>query len=191
MIELHPDIIVARISNAMNSAISVASISKDATFESQDSSQGTPESQGMLDITKNKTTVPQNPNIVRRQFQIWISSPSWIQSLIGSLQYWSRYDTNGGKQRREINANYQCPTWLSDRVWDAYFSQNYSGWKVQLQTHRVLPWNHDIFICAETGNITNLQLMLANGQGYVTDRQSSSGATPLHVSLVEAVKVDY
>ena len=45
------------------------------------------EAQGMLDMTKNKTAVPQNPNLVRRQFQIWISSPSWIQPLIGSLQY--------------------------------------------------------------------------------------------------------
>jgi hypothetical protein len=188
MIGLQADVIVARISNTMNSMISVASISEDAIFEAQDSSRRTPESQGMLDMTKDKTEVPQNPN-VRRQFQIWISSPSCIQSLIGSLQYWSRHDTNRGKERLEISAKYRCPTWLSDRAWDAYFSQSCSGWKIYLQTHRVLSWYHDIFIFAKTGNITNLQLMLANGQGYVTDRQDSSGRTPLHVSLIEAAKI--
>lgn len=188
MIGLQPDVIVARISNTMNSMISVASISEDAIFEPQDSSQRAPESPGTPDMTNDKTEVPQNPNLVRRQFQIWITSPSWIQSLIGSLQYWSKYDTNRGKERLEISAKYQCPPWLSDRAWDAYFSQSCSGWKMYLQTHRVLPWYHDMFIFAKTGNITNIQLILANGQGYVTDRQDSSGRTPLHVSLVEVAK---
>jgi hypothetical protein len=39
------------------------------------------------------------------------------------------------------------------------------------------------------GTLLISNLCWRNGQGYVTDRQDSSGRTPLHVSLIEAAKI--
>ena len=52
----------------------------------------------------------------------------------------------------------------------------------------MLPWNHDIFVFAKTGNITGLRHMLVESPSYVAARQGFAGCTPLHVSVGEAAK---
>src|SRR6266498_1851647 len=171
MIRLQPDVIMARISDKMNL------ISEAIASGSRDSSHTTPELQDITDMTKEETSAAENYNLINALYHVWISSPSRIKSLIGSLQYWSRYETSKGRQTLEVSARYRCPSWLSNRAWDARYLSEASGWKFHLQTHPVLPWNHDIFVFAKTGNITGLRLMLVESQSYVGARQDSAGWT--------------
>jgi hypothetical protein len=182
MIRLQPDVIVARISDKMNS------ISEAIASGSHDPSHTTPELQEITSMTKEETSAAENYNLISALYYVRISSPSQIRSLIGSLQYWHRYETSKGRYTLEANARYRCPSWLLDRDWDARYLSKASRWKFYLQTHPVLPWNHDIFMFAKTGNITGLQHMLVESPSYVAARQDSAGCTPLHVSVEEAAK---
>jgi hypothetical protein len=182
MIRLQPDVIVARISDKMNS------ISEAIASGSRDPSHATPEHQDIASMTREETSVAENRNLVSALYHFRISSPSQIQFLIGSLKYWYRYETCNGRHTLEANARYRCPPWLSNRDWDARYFSEISRWKFHLQTHPVLPWNHDIFVFAKTGNITGLRQMLVESPSYVAAREDFAGCTPLHVSVVEAVK---
>lgn len=182
MIRLQPDVIVARISDKMNS------ISDAIASGSRDSSHATPEFPDITDMIKEEASVAENYNLINALYRVCILSPSQIKSLIGSLQYRSRYETSKGRQTLEVSARYRCPSWLSNRAWDARYLSGASGWKFYLQTHPVLPWNHNIFVFAKTGNITGLRRMLAESQSYVVARHDSAGWTPLHVSVEGAAK---
>lgn len=182
MIRLQPDIIVARISDKMKS------MSEAVASGSRAISHTTPEHQDITNMTKEEALAAENCNLISAVYHVRISSPSKIQALVGSLQYWYRYETSKGRHTLEANARYRCPSWLSNRDWDARYFSEVSTWKFHLQTHPVLPWNHDIFVFAKTGNITGLQNMLAESPSYVAARQEFAGRTPLHVSFGEAAK---
>jgi hypothetical protein len=164
------------------------SISKAVSSGSCNSSYTTPELQDISDMTKEETSAAENYNLINALYHVWILSPSRIKSLIGSLQYSSGYEISKGRQTLEVRARYRCPSWLSNRAWDARYLSETSGWKIYLQTHPVLPWNHDIFVFAKTGNITSLRSMLVESRSYVAARQDTGGRTPLHVSVVESAK---
>jgi hypothetical protein len=182
MIRLQPDVIVARISDKMNS------ISEAIASGSRDPLHTTPKLQDIANMTKEETSAAENYNLINALYHVRILSPSRIQSLIGSLHYWYRYETSKGRQTLEVSARYRWPSWLSNRAWYARYLSEVSGWKFYLQTHPVLPWNHDIFVFAKTGNITGLRHMLVESQSYVAARQDSAGCTPLHVSVGEVAK---
>jgi hypothetical protein len=177
----------------MNSMVSSVSIPGGVSLKSHHSSQ--PPLQGTTEWTEMKAkrkSTAQNRNHIRKQSHSCRSSPFCIQSSIGSLLYWSRYETRESSQRREISTKYLCPTWISYRAWAVrYLSETWSGWKFHFVTYRVLPRNHGMFMFAKTGDITSLQRMLASGQGYVTDRQASCGWTTLHVSQGYVAKNKY
>jgi hypothetical protein len=182
MIWLQPDVIMARISAKMNS------ISEAIASGPRDPTHTIPEQQNITNMTKDETSVAENCNLISALYHVRISSPSQIKFLIGSLQYWYRYKTSKGIHTLEANARYRCPSWLSNRDWDVRYFSEVSRWKFHLQTNPVLPWDHDIFVFAKTGNITGLRHMLVESPSYVVARQDFAGCTPLHVSVRQAVK---
>ena len=183
MVRLQPDIIVARISSNIGSIISASSISE--TTESQ-SSVSPPRSQNKSILSNKQAGTGNAQDLVNRQFRTWTSSPSWVSYLVGSLEYWHRYETQKGSQKRVVDAKYRSPTWISDTTWYARgFNESYSGWKFYLQTYRLLPRNHRVFEYVEEGNIAGLQEMLSIGQAYVTDREVYGEKTLLHVSFID------
>lgn len=179
MIRLQPDVIVAGISEKMDS------ISKAMSSPHQDPSLVTSGIENTVNITKEENSATVNHNLISALHHVWISSPSQVGFLIGSLQYWHRYEMSRGKYTLEANLRYRYPPWLSSRDWDARYCSAVSSWKFHLQTHLVLPRNHDIFTFAETGNITGLQVMLKSSPSYIAARQDSTGCSPLHVSITE------
>ena len=76
MIQLQPDIIVARISNTMTSMISIASASQDTALKSSNSVQTALELQDIVESTREENERPQNDSLVKRQYHYWTSSPS-------------------------------------------------------------------------------------------------------------------
>jgi hypothetical protein len=109
MIRLQPNIIVARISDKMNS------ISEAIASGSRNPSHTTPELQDITNMTKEETSAAENYNLISALYRVRISSPSQIQSLIGSLQYWYRYETSNGRHTLEANARYRCPSWCIEQ----------------------------------------------------------------------------
>lgn len=177
MIRRQSDTIVARILVGMNSK------SEALALGSRGPSYTAPVHQDLTKRTKNETSAVSNCNLISALYHVHISSPSQIHFLIGSLQCWYRYEISKSRRILEANLRYRCPSWLSYRDWDARYLKEVSRWEVQLQTHPILPPDHDIFGFAKTGNLAGIPHMLAKSPSYVAARQNS-GCTPLHVSGV-------
>lgn len=151
MIQLQPDVIVARLSQIISSTTLVPTNDRNMALESSNSARIASETQSEIDTSKGVVETP-HIDIVRRQYQYWTKSPSLIQFLMGSLQYWSRYEAPKGKQQLTIRVKYQCPAWLSERAWDTTtLRQSHAGWKFYLRSYRELPNGHEIFKSAALG----------------------------------------
>ncbi|CZR56313.1 uncharacterized protein PAC_06201 [Phialocephala subalpina] len=169
MIQLQPDIIVARLSHTINSTTSIFPHDRNATLEWLNSASIVPETQSKTGAGNGTVETSPVDILVRRQYQHWGKSLSRVQFLIGSLQYWSKYETPRGRQRLTMTTKYQCPTWLSERAWDVTaIYQSHRGWRFYLRSYRELPNNHEIFKFVRNGDIASLKHMLATGQGYIT-----------------------
>jgi hypothetical protein len=182
MIRLQPDVLVARISDKMNS------ISETISLECRHCSHLIPEVQDITHVTIEETSPEEKYNLINDLYQFLVLSQSPIESLVGSLRYWSIDEISNGGQTWVLSASYRCPSWLSNRVWNARYLRETSGWKFHLQTHPVLPRDHDIFVFSRTGNITGLRRMLVESKSYVAVTPDS-GCTPLHVSAGETAKI--
>jgi len=165
MIQLQPDIIIARISNTMGSSNTTKAVTDDTICDIQTSSQ--------------EVTLPTAPNsLVIKQYE---PSASWLRFFLGSIQYQKGYNKHKGKERQEINTRYQFPAWLSTRVWECKSHETLSGWRVNLQTYRILPDDSRFFNLVRVGNIHGVQDMIASHEAFVSDRDDR-GRTALHVS---------
>jgi hypothetical protein len=155
MIQAQPDIVVARL-------LSTLATTQEMTAEN--SNETTPHLQkGRLPDTKDFTS----DNIVTKHYRYWSSSPSWLIFLLGAFEYRSRRST----RRQIIEAKFQVPAWISNRVWDCRARGTLSGWRLNLQAYRVLAFEHPLFRCARSGDVTGLQDLLSRREISVTDRQ--------------------
>jgi hypothetical protein len=118
MIQMQPDVIVARITETVTSMTLVAPISEKTTSPTLDPLQMTLESHRSPEMTKENVETPPSDNLVQRHYHYWVSSPSWLHFLFRSLQCWSISRTREHRSGREVRAKYECPIWLSERSWN-------------------------------------------------------------------------
>jgi hypothetical protein len=99
MIRMQPEIIVARLST-MNQTVhqTVHQTSNEEVVETESN--------------ENSSAV------VSKQYEYWTSSRTWMQSLIGSIEYRKRRQKRMGRQTDEMNLRYQFPDWLAYKAWE-------------------------------------------------------------------------
>jgi hypothetical protein len=163
MIRMQPEIIVARLST-MNQTV-----------------RQTSEEEVV------KTERNENSSVVSKQYGYWTSSRTWMQSLIGSIEYRKRRLKRMGRQTEEMNLKYQLPDWLAYQAWEIGAYRDRSAWRLNLQTYRVLPYDAPIFESVKAGNIHRVRHLLATRASYPNDR-NENGQTPLHVSKMIPVQ---
>lgn len=171
MIQLQPEIIVARVSSHVNSLIIDNRRSEDLALACR------PES-----LTTSSTSV------VVEQYNNWTTSSSWIRYLLGSYEYWKRKGRYKGRERKELGAKLTIPFW-PERMWDCRGYETLSGWRFNLQTYRILSWSSPFLKAVESGDINLVRTMLANRQASVTDRFTSIEDTALHVSDIKLLRL--
>lgn len=185
MVQLQPDIIVARISDTMSSMlINPDTMSSEVMMKAEH------------DVAKpfrspGNTHVLASNSLVARQYEYWVSSPSRLRFVLGSLEYQKQRNTQKGKDWQEINAKYQLPSWFSTRVWKCKALETLSGWRFNLETYRTLPEDSPFFTFVRCGDIASVQDMLSSREALISDRTVGwddtfrrwmHGRTALHVS---------
>jgi hypothetical protein len=120
-------------------------------------------------------------DLVAKQNAHWGSNGSWLEAIVGSLEYHRNFKKHRGKLREEIKVKYRLPWLLARRVWDVAAYQDRLGWQVNLQTYRTVSRNEEILEVARKGDLEKMRELLSTHGGYVTDR-NEVGGTPLHVS---------
>ena len=165
MIQLQPDVIIARMANHISTLPVASSTQKD---------QEKP--LGQTEDFQNRSPV------VQQQYDLWISSPSWVAYLVGQFAYHQRKRMSKGGEINEVNARYKIPDFLANKVLDLQCQMMLSGWRVNIQTYRVIPENNAFFKAIENSDLVTIRQMLVNREFFVTDRDDDK-KTPLHVSL--------
>ena len=169
MIQLQPEIIMARISSAMNVASPVPT-------DGFDTGGPYAETEKHLDVQfENK--------IPRAYYQCLASSSFWMRYLLGSWEcHRSYYNHNNSV---ELRAKYSSPVWSSwlfgSGLDVSYFRSN-SDWQLTLRPYHRLPRSHSLFEFAAKGDIVGLQKILSAKEASVHDINDSYGQTALHVS---------
>ena len=165
MIQLQPDIIVARMASHISS-IPVGSTTP--------RNQGTP-----LGQTEN---FQNGGSVVHRQYCLWISSPSWVAYLLGQFEYQQRKRLSKGREINEANARFKIPEILANKVVEFQVYNTLSVWRVSIQTYRVIPEDNELFKAIKNSDLVTVRQMLVDREFFVTDRDVLE-KTPLHVSL--------
>jgi hypothetical protein len=168
MIQAQPDIIVARLSALATSHKTVTENSEDAKPNTQNG--------GLLTAESSHSDAN---DLVVRHYRYWASSSSRLIFLFGSFEYRRRHST----PRQVIDAKFRVPSWISNRILDCRGQETLSGWRLNLQTYRVLAFEHPLFRYARSGDVTGIQDLLSRRQISVADRQIWTGSTALHVCL--------
>jgi hypothetical protein len=168
MIQAQPDIIVARLSTLVTRQETIAENSKETKSHSRN---------GRLPNTEDFTS----ENLVEKHYRYWASSSSWLIFLLGSFEYRTSYS----KRRQVIDAKFKVPIWISNIVWHCQGQKTSPGWKWNLQAYRVLAFEHPLFRCARSGDVTGIQDLLSRREISVTDRQVWTGSTALHVGFIQ------
>jgi hypothetical protein len=176
MIQLQPEIIVARVASHLQSMSSAGLVMPEVGF------------------TFDVSGTAGSTNIVTRLYNAWAGSSSWLRYLLGQFEYHQNTKVYG-TVAQEIMAKYKPPSWFSS--WIEIHLHGYStldGWCFRLRTYRVIPYNCNFFSAVRSGNIKKVRSLLATKEAFVTDREESStiymcisskeGApTALHVSV--------
>lgn len=142
MVQLQPDIIVARISDSISSVasrsddLSPGSIHKSCISDSMTTMDGY--NQTPFQPPEYEDSIA-TKKLITGHFDYWVSSPSRLRFLLGSIEYSKQCSKYKGRQRQEIYAKYQLPSWLSTRVWECKAFETLSGWRLNLGTYRTLP----------------------------------------------------
>jgi hypothetical protein len=161
MIKMQPEIIVARLST-MNKTVHQPEEDKVVETESSENSSV----------------------VVSKQYEYWTSSRTWMQSLIGSIEYQKRRLKRMGRQTEEMSLKYQLPDWLAYQAWEVGAYRDRSAWRLNLQTYRVLPGDAPIFESVRAGDLQRVRHLLSTRESYVNDRHKDDGRTPLHVRKI-------
>ncbi len=170
MIELQPEIIVARVSSHISTLMvpnrNMAGI------------------ENSVDGMDTKITNPRSNNIILQHYDSWTSSSPWLRDLFGQFQYSRNYRNRRGKDREDFFVKYGFPNWLWARALEFRGYEHTSGWQYNLQTYRELPDDAPFFKCVLHHDIVKARNMLVKGEALVTDRSDYSGETALHVSII-------
>ena len=159
---MQPELIVATLAEHMNAVTRLSVAAHD---------QGLP-SPGVQD--SSQCEAPQS--------EIWAPSLSWLPFIIGAFEYRWRCTQTRQRRHQEINATYTLPFWLSSRAWNFRGLQTFAGWRLNLQTYRIISHTDALFKSSTAGDVTRVQKLLATRKALVTDRDDFRGYTALHVS---------
>ncbi len=172
MIQLQPEIIVARVSSYVNSFMIDTRPVQDIALSCRQES-----------FTTTSTSV------VVEQYNNWTTSSSWMRYLFGSYEYWKRKGQNKNREREELGAKLIFLFW-PERMWDCRGYETLSGWRFNLQTYRILPLYSPFFEAVDNGDINIVRTMLADKQASVTDRGTHGPLeqTALHVSDIRLLR---
>ncbi|KAH7350740.1 hypothetical protein BKA65DRAFT_549733 [Rhexocercosporidium sp. MPI-PUGE-AT-0058] len=162
IIQLQPDIIVAR----MTEHISSVAI-HDTSHQLLEARPGNTKDQG--------TGV-----VVHRQYDMWMSSASWITYLFGQFNYHQRTRMCKGRQREDVTTKYKLPEFITNKVLELQGQKTLSGWRVDIQTYRVIPYENPFFSAIENGDVVSVQRILANKEYFISDRNEFENDTALH-----------
>lgn len=185
MVQLQPDIIVARIFDSMNTlsgALNPVSVNKSSNSDSV-----TPMdryNQAPFQPPRNEENTVSS-RIITAQLDYWTSSPSRLRFLLGSIEYQKQSNKHKGRERQEIYAKYQLPSWLSTRVWECKALETLSGWRLNIGTYRTVSPDCAFFTHIRLGNIGGVQEMLSSREVFISDR-TMYGQTALHVAAQDA-----
>ena len=174
MIQIQPELIVARVSSHMDALIIDSRRSHDLTLACHPESSPT-----------------RSTNVVVKQYNNWTTSSSWMRYLLGSYEYWKRKEQYKGRDREELGAKLTIPFW-PERMWDCRGYETLSGWRFNFQTYRIVPQSSPFFKAIERGDINLVLTMLANREASVTDRFHAEGlfeVTALHVSDIKLLRL--
>jgi hypothetical protein len=173
MIQLQPEIIVARVSSHVKSLII---------------DNRRPQDLALACRPEKFTTTP--TSVVVEQCNNWTTSSSWMRYLLGSYEYWKRKGQYKGREREELGAKLTIPFW-PERMWDCRGYETLSGWRFNLQTYRILSRSSPFFKAVTNGDINLVRTMLANRQASVTDRFTDDHfeGTALHVSDIKLLRL--
>lgn len=172
MIQLQPELIVARVSSHMGALIIDSRRSQDLTLACHPESSPT-----------------RSTNVVVKQYNNWTTSSSWMRFLLGSYEYWKRKGQYKGRDREELGAKLTLPFW-PERMWDCRGYETLSGWRFNFQTYRIVPRSSPFFKAVKSGDINLVRTILANRQASVTDRfHGLFEETALHVSDIKLLRL--
>jgi hypothetical protein len=162
MIRSQPDLIVARIS-----AMIPLPVELEETRPTADN--------------KAIQNLPLNPDdVVQQQYNCWMRSPTWLRYLFGQLV--------GQRQRHQrkkvdvLEARYQLPYWLSEKVWEVQRHSTPLDWGLKVKTYRILPSDAPIFKSVRSGDVDGVRRLLLSGEALISDR-NVSGESLLHASI--------
>jgi hypothetical protein len=168
MIQVLPEVIIARLSESCRPCLAT-------TYHSPG------DKQAQEDISSVESNLSSSRDLVAKQDTHWGSNGSWLEAIVGSLEYHKNFKKHRGKLREEIKVKYRLPSLLARRVWDVAAYHSRVGWRVNLQTYRTVSRNEEIFEVASRGDLKRMRELLSTHGGYVNDRDEG-GNTALHVS---------
>ena len=172
MIQLQPEIIMAKISTAI--------------LSSNLNSINDPDGGYAYVETKNKGEAQNRDNISWAYYRSVAMSRSWMRYLLGSWECHRRYHKTKERESVEVHAKYSSPAWspwLLGRGLDVAYFQCKSDWQVTVRPYRRLPSSHKLFCLAATGDVAGLQSLLSSREVSVYGKDESRGQTALHVSV--------
>lgn len=163
LLQLQPDIIVARLSQTTASA-------KTSLYEVLD-----PEHSSALRLDATATGNRATPAAPCAR-----SDQSWnIGNLFGTLRYSRRRylvakrkipDYHCKSQgREEIRAEYWGPSWLVNRVWRIRAVRASFGWFLCPNTYNLIPWDSLVFVFAGENNVKGLQELFCKSEASPFD----------------------
>jgi hypothetical protein len=168
MIQVLPEVIIARLSESCRPYLATTCHSPG-------------DKQAQEAISSEESDQSSSRDLVAKQDTHWDFNGSWLEAIVGSLEYQRNFKKHRGKLREEIKVKYRLPSLLARRVWDVAAYHSRVGWRVNLQTYRTVSGNQEIFKVAHRGDLERMRELLSTHGGYVNDR-SETNLTPLHVS---------
>jgi hypothetical protein len=177
LLRLQPDIILARVSQAIASTTALSSIELESD---QRKSSPAPSSRAMTSRHYYSGSLPPQYSLG----SVGAFNPFGI--LRYNTKQCSKYshqkvdDSSGTGESREIMVWYRSPAWLVNRAWKFHARKAYNGWNFSIRQCNVTHSCSPVFYHAVTGNVKGLQELFDRRQASPFDC-NEDGQTLLHV----------
>lgn len=172
LIQLQPDIIVAKISKRVSPEQELC----EAMISSPHS-----------DPHPRSTIAPDMLAALYRYDHVWC-----IGNFLGTFCYRRmRYNVvkwrdpeycRNLKEKEEIHVEYYWPSWLVNRVWKVQAVKVLSGWTLSPRAYSIIDSRSQVFVYAKSNNLSGLQTLFSRKLASPLDCDVT-GVTPLMVSI--------
>lgn len=120
-------------------------------------------------------------DIVQQQYDYWISSPTWLRYLFGSLEFQRRHFRR--KNCKSLETKYYLPRWFSSKAFQIASYSTPIDWNIKIKTYRIIPLDAPIWQLIRVDDVAGVRDMLIKGEALLTDRSTYS-LTLLSVRLI-------